>query len=457
MLGSERIASLRRATRRWLLALRPAMGVLMLALLVGILINQLALSIAAIMTGYAAWQIKRGMDFERWLRQSRSLEQPPGHDTWSEIHYLVYRMKQRHRAEKWQLLSNIREFRDAIGALPDGALLIDEQDRILWFNQPACNMLGLRFPGDRFGRLTNLVRQPEFINWLSQRRANAGKPLFFSPGGDIERILMLTLVVYRGTQRIVIVRDVTERKRLEQMRRDFVANVSHELRTPLTVMSGYLEVLDEDIEPRFRPALAEMRNQSHRMRKLVDDLLQLARHEQSDALASYDRIDGQWLARTLQADADALSGKRHDIRFDFTPGLHLLGSAQSVHSAFSNLISNAIRYTPDGGRIDVSLKPQANAAVFSVSDTGCGIEAQHLPRLTERFYRVSAARSRATGGTGLGLAIVKHILRQHEAQLRISSLPGEGSTFSCVFPANRTELDRNNEPMLKLREGEQQP
>ena len=440
MLRAERIAQLRRGAARWLQALKRPLRVLILAVLLGLLLGQLALTIAVFMTGYAAWQMKRNMDFERWLRQSRSLEQPPGHDTWSEIHYLIYRMKQRHRAEKWQLLSNIREFRDAIEALPDGALLLDDQDRILWFNQPACKMLGLRFPGDRFGRLTNLVRHPEFIGWLATDSPITKKPLFLHSGPDGDKTLMLTLVVYRQSQRIVIVRDVTERKRLEQMRRDFVANVSHELRTPLTVMTGYLEVLDEDIEPRFRPALTEMRNQSQRMRKLVDDLLQLARHEQNDAPAEKDQVDSQWLLKTLQAEAEALSAGRHELQFNFDTELILLGSAQSLHSAFSNLISNAIRYTPEGGSIRIDFGRQGEQACFSVHDTGCGIETQHIPRLTERFYRVSAARSRASGGTGLGLAIVKHILRQHDAHLDIHSSPGQGSQFVCLFPAQRLQL-----------------
>jgi two-component system phosphate regulon sensor histidine kinase PhoR len=433
----------RRRLLLWLIAARPVALLLSLAALTGWLIGTPATIIAISLGLYATWQLRKARDLEHWLRRSRSLEQPQGDDVWSEARYLVHRQKERHRAEKTRLLATIREFRDAIEALPDGALLLDGQDRILWFNRPACQLLGLRYPTDRFARFTNLVRQPEVLQWLSSAHGERPHPMFLDVGGDGERILSLNLVVYREQQRIIIVRDVTERRRLEEMRRDFVANVSHELRTPLTVMNGYLEILDDDIEPRFRPAMGEMQRQAHRMRKLVDDLLQLARHERSDALAPNEHVDGRWLQQTLAADAEALSAGRHDISFELEPGVALLGSAQSLHSAFSNLLSNAIRYTPDGGHIRIRLARSAEGAIFDVSDTGCGIESQHLPRLTERFYRVSAARSRATGGTGLGLAIVKHILRQHEARLVIHSIAGEGSTFSCFFPSQRVTESLN--------------
>jgi two-component system phosphate regulon sensor histidine kinase PhoR len=248
--------------------------------------------------------------------------------------------------------------------------------------------------------------------------------------------LHLRLIPYSDELWLLVARDVTKLMRLEQMRRDFVANVSHELRTPLTVVHGYLDLLDPADQPDWAPMLAEMQRQSQRMTQLVEDLLTLSR------LEAQERVDDEHvpmapMLATLRREAEALSQGRHDVVVEDHAGVDLCGSARELHSAFSNLVSNAVRYTPAGGTIAVRFAREGGDAVLSVRDTGVGIPAAHLPRLTERFYRVSTSRSRESGGTGLGLAIVKHVLNLHQARLEIDSEVGRGTVFACRFGAAR--------------------
>jgi two-component system phosphate regulon sensor histidine kinase PhoR len=249
--------------------------------------------------------------------------------------------------------------------------------------------------------------------------------------------LSMRLIPYSDELWLLVARDVSKLMRLEQMRRDFVANVSHELRTPLTVVHGYLDMLDPSDQPEWAPMLAEMQRQSQRMTQLVEDLLTLSRLEAQDALPDDSVAMGPML-RTLKREAEALSQHRHEVRIEDEADVDLWGSTKELHSAFSNLVSNAVRYTPAGGTITVRFERDAlGGAVLSVLDTGFGIPAAHLPRITERFYRVSTSRSRESGGTGLGLSIVKHVLNLHQARLEIASEVGRGSTFSCHFGGER--------------------
>ena len=266
------------------------------------------------------------------------------------------------------------------------------------------------------------------------------------PPLDPERRLSLRLLPYSEDLWLLLARDVSKLLRLEHMRRDFVANVSHELRTPLTVIHGYLEMLDADDNPEWAPLLAEMRRQSQRMTRLVEDLLTLSRLEARETLPD-EHVAMAPLLASLRREAEALSGGRHRIDLVDAAQVDLLGATRELHSAFGNLVSNAVRYTPDGGEIVVefSREPDGGASL-AVRDTGYGIPASHLPRLTERFYRVSTSRSRESGGTGLGLAIVKHVLGLHGAQLRIASDVGAGSTFACRFSASRV-LARDSDPV----------
>ena len=302
-------------------------------------------------------------------------------------------------------------------------------------------MLGLHYPQHHNAPVAQALQPLPMAQWLAAGR-NAEPMEDVASPVDPGRRLSLRLLPYSDELWLLLARDVSKLLRLEHMRRDFVANVSHELRTPLTVIHGYLEMLDTDDNPEWAALLAEMRRQSQRMTRLVEDLLTLSRLEARDQLPEEHVAMAPMLA-SLRREAEALSGGRHRVQVEDLAQVDLRGASKELHSAFGNLVSNAVRYTPDGGGISIRLSREADGgALLSVRDSGYGIPAAHLPRLTERFYRVSTSRSRESGGTGLGLAIVKHVLGLHEAQLRIDSEVGIGSTFSCRFGPERV-LDRS--------------
>jgi two-component system phosphate regulon sensor histidine kinase PhoR len=305
---------------------------------------------------------------------------------------------------------------------------------VRWFNHAAEVLLGLRRPGDRGALLSDRLHGSELAGWL---RAGARAPLHDVPApGQADGRLDVSLQPFGRRQRLLLARDISPLTRLEQIRRDFVANVSHELRTPLTVIHGYLELLDPEDVPALAPVLGEMRAQSKRMGQIVEDLLTLSRLETQEHVVD-ERVPMAVLLATLRKEAEALSQGRHRIALEVGTPCDLLGSPKDLHSALSNLVSNAVRYTPNGGGITIRWDRTPEGAVYAVSDTGYGIPASHLARLTERFYRVSSSRSRETGGTGLGLSIVKHVLNLHQARLTVQSTPGQGSTFACHFGHER--------------------
>jgi len=352
------------------------------------------------------------------------------------VERLMARGQQDLRARKRRLVGMLRAYRALADALPDAVVVFErDSQRIAWFNAAANRLLGLRHPVDIAAPLGERLRSMPVARWLASGRH--AEPLSDVPSPvDASLRLSLRLVPYSEDLWLLIVRDVSRLTRLEQMRRDFVANVSHELRTPLTVVHGYLEMLDPAEHPDWAPMLGEMQRQSRRMAQLVEDLLALSRLESRDALDE-ERVAMAPMLAALRREAEALSQGRHAIVLDDVAGVDLWGSPHELHSAFSNLVSNAVRYTPEGGTITIAFRRAGGGAVLAVADTGQGIPAAHLPRLTERFYRVSPSRSRETGGTGLGLAIVKHVLGLHQARLEIDSEVGRGSTFSCVFGVER--------------------
>ena len=372
--------------------------------------------------------------FGRWLESGRRQPDATGSGLWAEMQYLVARRRQAAFSEKRHLVKLLRAFRDAAAALPDAVVALDEDHRIQWFNAAARNLLGLKYPQDVGGHVTNLLRAPRIVDWL---RGGGIDPLndLPSPGDEALR-LNLRLIRYAGDRSLLIARDVSQLMRLEQVRRDFVANVSHELRTPLTVVHGYLDLIEPEQMQEYEPILRELRNQSRRMTQIVEDLLTLSRLEAQNELPS-ERVGMRPLIEALRREAMALSLGQHTVAVELRGTHDLRGSTKDLHSAFSNLVSNAVRYTPAGGRITLRWESDASGGRLSVIDTGHGIPAQHLPRLTERFYRVSTSRSRETGGTGLGLSIVKHVLQLHQARLEITSELGVGSAFSCVFGPER--------------------
>lgn len=344
------------------------------------------------------------------------------------------RYKRLHRRAR-QLSQQIDALRNAANSVHDAAVLLDGNGRVIWFNRASEDLLGLRRPQDRRVVLSERLRESTLGPWLE---SGAGKPLNDVPAPNRPSVrLGVSMVPFGQHQRLLLGRDISDLMRLEQVRQDFVANVSHELRTPLTVIHGYLELLDPEDNPELAPVISEMRVQSERMGQIVEDLLMLSRLETHQALKE-ERVTMRALLATLRKEALALSHGRHRVELEQRTESDLYGSVKELHSAFSNLVSNAVRYTPTEGSITLIWERTGDGgARFTVKDTGYGIPANHLARLTERFYRVSSSRSRDSGGTGLGLSIVKHVLNRHQAQLHIESEPGRGSAFSCAFGSMR--------------------
>jgi two-component system phosphate regulon sensor histidine kinase PhoR len=408
-----------------------------LAIAVGWWSGQMAWALLAATAAVAArsyWRLLRILRYLDWRQQLRTVH---GQGLWSALDTLVYRRQTETRARTRRLVGLLRAYRQAATAMPDGALILSRRDdRLVWFNKSARRLLGLQYPQSLERPLTELWQSPRLVEWLRQGEGEEPTLELPSPLDEAVR-LSLRLLRYSPEQWLLVVRDVTQIARLEQVRRDFVANVSHELRTPLTVVHGYLDMMEPEDNPAWEPMLGEMRRQSQRMNDLLEDLLTLSRLESRDHTAD-EPVPMSALLVTLRREAEALSQGRHRIEVEDAAQVDLKGSAKELHSAFSNLVSNAVRYTPTGGRILVRLaRTPAGGAELSVQDSGQGIPAQHLSRITERFYRVSTSRSRETGGTGLGLSIVKHVLGLHQAQLRIDSEVGRGSTFACVFGPER--------------------
>lgn len=332
-------------------------------------------------------------------------------------------------AQRW--LVHLRRTADA---LSDAIVLLDAKGRVHWVNAAAERLLGLQQANARGTHFSEHLGDSELGAWW-RRGAHATASDLASPCAGGPRI-SVTRVPVAADQHVLVARDISTLNRLEQMRRDFVANVSHELRTPLTVIHGYLELLQPADVPQLAPVLDELRIQSRRMGQIVEDLLTLSRLE-TQTTSGDEHVAMRPLLNTLKREAEALSQGRHHVELAIESEANLIGSNKDLHSAFSNLVSNAVRYTPNQGRIRIGWCDMGSGARYSVIDTGYGIAAEHIARLTERFYRVSSSRSRETGGTGLGLSIVKHVLSLHQAQLEIESAPGAGSSFHCEFPAAR--------------------
>lgn len=373
-----------------------------------------------------------------WFKKPELSTMPLGSGIWEDVFAAVYHEQRRHSRSQTQLSSALDRFRHAASALPDGVVLLNGDDQIEWCNPPAEIQLGLKLPQDAGQPISYLVRHGDFIQYLQDQ--DYSEPIKLRSWRNPEITLEIQLVPFGANQKLLICRDISQLEKLETMRRDFIANVSHELRTPLTVVGGFLETLldmDGAVPDSMRTYFGMMQEQTGRMRRLVEDLLVLSQLESSQTVPQETEIDVSSLLTMIMKEAQSLSSGRHRLSLEADPALCLTGAAEELHSAFGNLVSNAIRYTPEGGEIIMTWKTRGQEAVFSVQDSGIGIEQQHIDRLTERFYRVDRSRSRETGGTGLGLSIVKHILTRHQARLEIQSELGQGSTFSVVFPKAR--------------------
>ena len=396
--------------------------------------------------GYYAWKLAQ---LSEWLRDPKASTLPDADGLWGDVLIQLYRMLRDERLSRESLAAALSNFQQAASALPDGAVMLDNAYNIVWLNPTAEAHWNISRKEDRMQTITYLIRYPEFIEYLNARQYGVPLTLNFSRvdanGAAKELVFTVQLVPFGDEQMLLLSRDVSERERLETVRRDFVANVSHELRTPITVLSGFLETITNvsaagTSNPELlEKALAHMTAQAVRMQRLVEDLLTLSRLEDESHRLAEAPLNVPELVQSLYRDAEQLSHGQHTITVA-TDEVWLVGNRDEITSAFSNLVTNAVRYTPAGGAINISWELRDGQPRFCVADTGEGIAPEHLPRLTERFYRVDRGRSQATGGTGLGLAIVKHVLIRHGGRLDIQSsraVDGHGTQFSALFPKER--------------------
>jgi two-component system phosphate regulon sensor histidine kinase PhoR len=388
-----------------------------------------------------AYQWRQLKTLSDWLNDE-ARPPPSSSGVWGDVLYRLGKLLKRRKEAEAKARADLEQMMQAARHLPDGLVILSPDHRIVWLNAAAERILGLSAARDTDHFIHYLLRSTRFTAWLTGEGGD--QPLTLEGFGARERVVSFQRVPLPRHQKMLVARDITEVTRVEAMRRDFVANVSHELRTPITVIVGFLETFEDmpDMDPaQFRQHIPLMHEQSQRIQRLVDDLLTLARLE-SQPDKQDETLDMAALARRLADEARTMSQGRHEVTLDLASPARLSGSGQEIYGALANLVSNAVRYTPEGGRITLRWAlSESGGAEFAVQDTGEGIEAQHLPRLTERFYRVDRGRSRSTGGTGLGLAIVKHILQRHQGRLRIDSTVGRGSTFSACFPKERVVLE----------------
>lgn len=415
-------------------------------LLLGFITGQYAWVLAGGLAIHLGWTLSQLLRLHKWLREHKPDEPPPdGYGLWGEVFDSIYHLQRRNQKARGRLQAVIDRVQESTAALKDAVLMLDSHGNLEWWNRAAETLLGLKTPQDSGQQLANLVRDPRFKEYFE--RGNYADALEIPSPINDRRRLQFHITRYGNREHLLLVRDVTRLYQLEQMRKDFVANVSHELRTPLTVIAGYLETLLDNVEainPRWLRALQQMQQQGARMQTLLNDLLLLAKLEATDYPSDNQPVAADLMLLSIKNDAQALSGEhQHRITLEADPHLKLKGSEAELRSAFSNLVFNAVKYTPAGGDIRIRWWGDEQGAHLSVSDTGMGIEAKHVPRLTERFYRVDSSRASNTGGTGLGLAIVKHVLLRHRGNLEISSVPGKGSTFTCHFaPAQVVQRTR---------------
>jgi two-component system phosphate regulon sensor histidine kinase PhoR len=416
---------------------------LVAALGIGWIAGRPALLAAAYLALVVAYQTRNLIRFERWLRLRSSMRPPNMHGLWADVLDVATRLYRRKNFHKRRVLMLLREFRRMTSAMPDGAIRLGPSREIVWFNRTAGRWLGLRRKVDYGIRIENLVRQPDFVEYV-ERGANTPGPRVQIPKFGDHWFEFNLVTTSTWDLQLLIVRDVTSESRLENMRRDFVANASHELRSPLTVIGGYLDSLVEDptLDEAWREPVREMRRQSDRMRSIIQDLLELSRLEAGGGEAEGPPVDVAGMLALIRKEVMARPEPPAEFALVIDADALILGAESELHSIFYNLVSNAVKYTPRTGSIRVRYWVDESGGHVAVTDTGIGIPAEHIPRLTERFYRVDSGRSRRLGGSGLGLAIVKHALQRHGARLEIESEEGKGSTFVCHFPSSRV-VDRN--------------
>jgi two-component system phosphate regulon sensor histidine kinase PhoR len=396
------------------------------------------LTFSICIVAYLAIQVSGLFQLQAWLKKPALEKIPEGSSLWEDVFNALLKYERSNNLKKSELNAALERFNTVANAIPDGLVILSASNEIEWCTANAESQLGLDLTTDKNIPIVNLVRNSNFIAYLYNEIYDEAFKL--KDARNTEAILEIWLIQLGSKQKLLISRDITQLEKVDAMRRDFIANVSHELRTPLTVVGGFIETLSDmegAIPENLRGYFDMMQDQTTRMRRLIEDLLTLSHIESNTQPPEDNPIDMSSLVNMLLNDAKALSLGKHKITADTATGLNLCGAVDELQSALGNLVSNAVRYTPQGGEIHIAWRLQNKQAIFSVKDNGIGIEPQHIARLTERFYRVDRGRSRETGGTGLGLSIVKHILTRHQAKLEIKSEMGAGSTFSAIFPKER--------------------
>jgi len=376
--------------------------------------------------GYITWFLYNLSRLIKWLDRPTKVF-PESAGIWNELYYQIHHLYQRQRKARKKLKTIVNRFQDSTQALPVAALVLNRSNEIEWFNRAAEQIFNLQPTKDAGTRISNLIRQPAFTNYLLKRDFKEMIELEFN-----HRQLSLCITPYAHDQFLLTARDITQQQQLDDMRRDFVANASHELRTPITVIAGFAEAMCEQADSKMKAPLERIQQQTVRMQQILEDLIILARLESKHAPLLHDRVDLEELVQQVYNDAIMLDYDRHMITISTQPA-SIMGNSVELQMALTNLVTNAIRYTPEKGIISLFISVDDDGVHVGVEDNGIGIMPEHIDRLTERFYRVDPGRSREQGGTGLGLAIVKHVLDRHKASLHVHSVPGEGSLFRCDF------------------------
>ncbi len=431
----------------WLTEAVRAILVLLSALAIGLLTDSTWPVLAIVLAGLLAWHALQAIRLFRWLEEDEETQPHFPSGLWQELSLKLRSLTLRNRKRKKTLSRFFKRLRGAAQAFPQATVVLGRDEEIEWCNPAAARLLDIHWPADRGRRLSERIQLPELFRYL--KREEFEQPLEFSPPNNRAMVLSLTVTPFgkKRYQRLLVIQDITRIHNLDRTRRDFIANASHELRTPLTVIYGYLEALTDESAPNeeWRRPLELMLQQTERMQHLVNDLLALSRLETDPSAPVREPVNVPRLIREIAEDAGKLAAdSQHVLHLEIDPKLWIKGTADELQSAFGNLVSNAIQHTPAGTEIRISWQQEAAGPCFTVRDNGGGIEKHHIPRLTERFFRVDKARSRASGGTGLGLAIVKQIIQRYGGQLLIDSEPGVGTSFKCRFPISLLMPYREN-------------
>ncbi|MEO7387735.1 MAG: phosphate regulon sensor histidine kinase PhoR [Gammaproteobacteria bacterium] len=408
--------------------------------LIGFLYDRTTLGVLVVALGLLVWQLYNLYRLERWLAAGKIAGIPDGDGVWPPVFAKIQFMKSKVKRRGKRFRKLVKDLRASTEAFPDGGVILNSRHEIINYNQAARLLLGLKTRQDRGQRIENLLRYPDFVDYLKDQAGRQAVDIPSPAGGDTW--LSCRLIPYGPDQTLLLIRDVSQRVKIERVRRDFVANASHELRSPLTVIMGYLDALSEDerIPESWRPPIGVMQDQAVRMRRLVEDLLQLSKLESGQSVAKDQVVDVAAIVAAARKEAMAIAEHPGSIEIELQSPANLLGEETELQSVVSNLVANAVRYTPREGQIVISWSVDGDGGHLAVRDTGIGISDEDIPRVTERFYRADGGRARQRGGTGLGLAIVKYALRRHDAELEIRSRLGHGSTFVCHFPRDRLAL-----------------